>query len=75
MYTKEIEDSWNIDLSLSTNAGDVAKKFDFVVKTNNQIYAFETNFYKSGGSKLNEAARSFKNIAEEIDKIQGITFI
>lgn len=75
MYTKEIEDRWNMDLSLLTNAGDVAKRFDFVVKTNNQIYAFETNFYKSGGSKLNETARSFKNIAEEIDKIQGITFI
>lgn len=75
MYTKEIENRWNIDLSLLTNAGDVAKRFDFVVKTNNQIYAFETNFYKSGGSKLNETARSFKNIAEEIDKIQGITFI
>lgn len=75
MYTRDIEKKWNIDLSLLTNAGDVAKRFDFVVKTQNQIYVFETNFYKSGGSKLNETARSYKNITQEIDKIKDITFV
>lgn len=75
MYTKDIEKKWNIDLSLLTNAGDVAKRFDFVVKTENQIYVFETNFYKAGGSKLNETARSYKNITQEIDRIEGVTFI
>lgn len=75
MYTTDIEKKWNIDLSLLTNAGDVAKRFDFVVKTNEQIYVFETNFYKSGGSKLNETARSYKTITEEIKNIKGITFI
>lgn len=75
MYTRDIEKKWNIDLSLLTNAGDVANRFDFVVKTQNQIYVFETNFYKSGGSKLNETARSYKNITQEIDKIKDITFV
>lgn len=75
MYTSDIEKKWSIDLSLLTNAGDVAKRFDFVVKTDEQIYVFETNFYKSGGSKLNETARSYKTITEEIKNINGITFI
>lgn len=75
MYTSDIEKKWHIDLSPLTNAGDVAKRFDFVVKTEHQIYVFETNFYKSGGSKLNETARSYKNITQEIEKIDGVTFI
>lgn len=75
MYTRDIEIKWNIDLSMLTNMGDVAKRFDFVIKTDKQIYVFETNFYKSSGSKLNETARSYKTISEEISKIDGITFI
>ncbi|MCD7951029.1 MAG: type II restriction endonuclease [Erysipelotrichaceae bacterium] len=75
MTTNEIEKKWHIDLSLLTNRDDVTKRFDFVIYTTNQIYVFETNFYKSGGSKLNETARSFKMIAEEISKIDGITFV
>ena len=35
----------------------------------------ETNFYSSGGSKLNETARSYKMLAEEAKKVEGITFI
>ncbi len=75
MTTKEIEKKWQIDLSLLTNRNDVTKRFDFVIHTSSQIYVFETNFYKSGGSKLNETSRSFKMIAEEVNKIDGVTFI
>ena len=39
------------------------------------IYLIETNFYKSGGSKLNETARSYKNIAIESREIEGVTFV
>ncbi|WP_086225173.1 DpnII family type II restriction endonuclease [Campylobacter devanensis] len=49
---------------LISNLGKVAKRFDYVVKTNNCIYAFETNFYSSNGSKLNETTRSYKMLAE-----------
>jgi len=75
MTTNEIEKKWHIDLSLLTNRNDVTKRFDFVIHISNQIYVFETNFYKSGGSKLNETARSFKMIAEEVNKIEEMTFI
>ncbi|MBQ7308065.1 MAG: Dam family site-specific DNA-(adenine-N6)-methyltransferase [Clostridia bacterium] len=75
MYLKEIEEKWNIDLSKLSNLGKVAKRFDYVVKTNNCIYAFETNFYSSNGSKLNETARSYKMLAEESRNIDGFVFV
>ncbi|OLA94974.1 MAG: restriction endonuclease, partial [Candidatus Melainabacteria bacterium LEY3_CP_29_8] len=51
------------------------RSFDFVIKTDNQVYVIETNFYASGGSKLNETARSYKMLAEESKKVGGVTFI
>lgn len=75
MYLKDIENKWNIDLSPLSNLGKVAKRFDYVVKTDNCIYAFETNFYSSSGSKLNETARSYKMIAEESKNIKGFVFV
>ena len=39
------------------------------------IYAIETNFYASQGSKLNETARSYKMISEEAKNIEGFTFV
>lgn len=75
MYLKDIEHKWNIDLSSLSNLGKVAKRFDYVVKTDNCIYAFETSFYSSSGSKLNETARSYKMIAEESKNIKGFAFV
>lgn len=75
MYLKDIESKWDIDLSELSNLGKVAKRFDYVVKTKNCIYAFETNFYSSSGSKLNETARSYKMLAEESKNIKGFAFI
>ena len=75
MYLSDIEQKWNIDLSKLSNLGKVAKRFDFVVKTKNCIYAFETNFYSGGGSKLNETARSYKMLAEESKNIKGFAFV
>ena len=51
------------------------KRFDFVIKTDKNVYVIETNFYSSGGSKLNETARSYKMLAEESKKANGVTFI
>ena len=39
------------------------------------IYGIEANFYASSGSKLNETARSYKQISQEADTIEGFTFI
>ena len=75
MYIHEIEKKWKINLSSISNNGKAEKRFDFVIKTKNMIYAIETNFYASGGSKLNETARSYKNIALESGKISGFTFV
>lgn len=33
------------------------------------------NFYGSGGSKLNETARSYKTLAWETEEIDGFTFV
>lgn len=75
MYIHEITDKWGIDLSAISNQGKAEKRFDFVIKTDNMIYGIETNFYASGGSKLNETARSYKQIAQEVDTIDGFTFV
>ena len=75
MYIHQITDKWNIDLSAISNKGKMEKRFDFVVKTPNMIYGIETNFYGSGGSKLNETARSYKTLAWETEEIDGFTFV
>ncbi len=75
MYIADIEQKWSIDLSSISNKGKAKKRFDFVVKNNNTVYAVEANFYASGGSKLNETARSYKTIALEAKDIRGFAFV
>lgn len=75
MYIHQITNKWNIDLSAISNQGKMEKRFDFVIKTPTTIYGIETNFYGSGGSKLNETARSYKTLALETDTIDGFTFV
>lgn len=75
MYIHEITEKWDIDLSAISNQGKMEKRFDYVIKTSSMIYGIETNFYGSGGSKLNETARSYKALANEADTIDGFTFV
>lgn len=75
MYIHQITEKWGIDLSAISNQGKMEKRFDFVIKTENMIYGIETNFYGSGGSKLNETARSYKTLALETDTIDDFTFV
>ena len=75
MYLKDIEDKWNLDLSEMSGNNTSTKRFDFVIKTDKQVYVIETNFYSSGGSKLNETARSYKMLAQESKKVDDVTFI
>lgn len=79
-YFKELtktnmEKMFGLDLSNISNQGKSEKRFDFVVKTDNCIYAIETNFYGSGGSKLNETARSYEMLATQSATIEGFKFI
>lgn len=75
LKTSIIESMWNVDLSALSNSGTTEKRFDFVVKTDNMIYLIETNFYKESGSKLNETARSYKQLYLESCEIPEVTFI
>ena len=75
MYLQDIERKWKLDMSFISNKNQATKRFDFVIKTDKCIYGIETNFYASGGSKLNETARSYKMLAEESDKVVGFEFV
>lgn len=75
MYLKDIEEKWGLDLSEMSGNNVSTKRFDFVIKTDNQVYVIEANFYSNGGSKLNETARSYKMLAQESKRVDGLTFI
>jgi type II restriction enzyme len=75
MKTNRIEENWGINLSTLSNRGKAIKKFDFVVKASDTVYAVEANFFTGGGSKLNETARSYKNIAINAATIIGFDFV
>ncbi len=75
MTLSEIEKKWHVNLSAISNNGKAEKRFDFVIKTDKQIYGIETNFYTSSGSKLNETARSYKTIALEAAGLDCFTFV
>lgn len=55
--------------------GKDKKRFDFVIKTASKTFLIETNFYNAGGSKLNEVARSYSDIAPKINSIPGYEFV
>ena len=83
--SKQLKEKWSIDLKEILKHIDVEtknkkvkmaeKRFDFVIEKNNTLYLIETNFYGSQGSKLNETARSYKMLNEELKKIRGIKFV
>ena len=55
--------------------GDDEKRFDFVVQKNGTTYLIEVKFYSGGGSKLNEVARSYSEIAPKINAVNGFEFV
>lgn len=55
--------------------GDDEKRFDFVIETSTKIHLVEINFYSGGGSKLNEVARSYSDIAPKINSIPNFEFV
>ena len=75
MSKSEIEAKFNLNLDCISNQGKTEKRFDFVLYVHNHVYACECNFYGSSGSKLNETARSYKNIAMEAKAVKGFTFV
>ena len=63
-FEKEVNST---ELEGMINLGNDLKRFDFVVKTKRKIYLLEVNYYNSGGSKLNETARAYTDIAPKIN--------
>lgn len=55
--------------------GEDRKRFDFVVETSVKTYLIEVNFYSGGGSKLNEVARSYSEIAPKINQLPNFEFV
>lgn len=55
--------------------GEDKKRFDFVIETPGKVYLIEVNFYSGGGSKLNEVARSYSDIAPKINSVDGFEFV
>ncbi len=55
--------------------GDDEKRFDFVIERPNKTYLIEVNFYSGGGSKLNEVARSYSELAPKINSVAGFEFV
>jgi type II restriction enzyme len=55
--------------------GEDLKRFDFVVKTSAKTYLIEVNFYSGGGSKLNEVARSYSDLAPKINQNSAFEFV
>lgn len=51
------------------------KRFDFAFLYDEKIYFVEVNFYKTGGSKLNEVAKSYQKINNEFINFKNMEFI
>ena len=51
------------------------KRFDFMIATNNRTYLIEANFYSASGSKLNEVARSYTELASKINSTKQYRFV
>ena len=65
----------SVELPAITALGLDQKRFDFVLRTPRTTYLVETNFYNSGGSKLNEVARAYVNLAAKINGRAGYEFV
>ena len=70
-YKKEVNSTVFPDI---TSLGADLKRFDFVIKTEKKTYLIETNFYNGGGSKLNEVARAYSDVAPKINQYSGYEF-
>ena len=71
-YKKEVNSTLFLDIE---SLGVDVKRFDFVIKTKRKTYLIETNFYNTGGSKLNEVARAYSEVAPKINQYENYEFV
>lgn len=55
--------------------GEDRKRFDFVIEATDKTYLIEVNFYSGGGSKLNEVARAYSELAPKINQFDNYEFV
>lgn len=55
--------------------GEDEKRFDFVIETKRRTFLIELNFYSGGGSKLNEVARAYRELAPIVNGVKGYEFV
>jgi type II restriction enzyme len=51
------------------------KQFDYAIQTKKKTYLIETNYYNTGGSKLNETSRAYTDIAAKINQYSNFEFV
>lgn len=61
--------------AISAILGADQKVFDFVIVASGKTYLIEVNFYSGGGSKLNEVARSYTEIAPKVNGVPNFEFV
>lgn len=71
-YRKEVNSTEFKEIS---SLGEDVKRFDFVIQTKLKTYLIETNFYNSNGSKLNETARAYSDVAPKINQYSNYEFV
>ena len=71
-YKREVNSTLFLDIE---SLGVDVKRFDFVIKTKRKTYLIETNFYNTGGSKLNEVARAYSEVAPKINQYENYEFV
>lgn len=71
-YKKEVSNTVFPEI---ISLGADVKRFDFVIKTKKKTYLIETNYYNGGGSKLNETARSYSDVAPKINQYRNYEFV
>lgn len=71
-YKKEVSNTVFADI---ISLGADVKHFDFVIKTQKKTYLIETNYYNGGGSKLNETARAYSDVAPKINRYDNYEFV
>ena len=68
--SKRIQEVFNIELKMDK----MERRIDYAIKTSNNLYLIEVNYYSGGGSKLKATAGEYKELSDFI-KAQGYEFI
>ncbi|KHS56707.1 hypothetical protein QX51_12040 [Terrisporobacter othiniensis] len=68
--SKKIKDIFGVDLKMDK----IDRRIDFAIKTNQNLYLIEVNYYSGGGSKLKATAGEYKDLSDLL-KGQGYEFI